>query len=152
MCDVEKDGVNYLEWSKNDIRDVIRRVIDNPTWREGSNHVPGGRDVGKEIVEAYYSKQRGTEHYKGCATYADFRELLENEKDVTAVKVMTPDHTHAPDFNRGPEEGNERDGAQTAGESPARSGGPSSRPPARRRSLLTSCRPATAPPRNRHWT
>jgi predicted dehydrogenase len=25
----------------------------------------------------------------------DFRELLEKEKDVTAVKVMTPDHTHA---------------------------------------------------------
>src|SRR5579859_2511204 len=24
MCDVEKDGVNYLEWGKNDIRDTIR--------------------------------------------------------------------------------------------------------------------------------
>ena len=67
----------------------------NPTWREGFNHVPGGRDVGKEVVETYYAKQRGKEHYKGCATYVDFRELLEKEKDVTAVKVMTPDHTHA---------------------------------------------------------
>ena len=28
-------------------------------------------------------------------TYVDFRELLEKEKDVTAVKVMTPYHTHA---------------------------------------------------------
>ncbi len=27
--------------------------------------------------------------------YADFRELLEKEKDVNAVKVMTPDHLHA---------------------------------------------------------
>src|SRR5205823_606543 len=45
--------------------------------------------------ETYYAKQRGRERAKGCATYADFRELLENEKDVTAVKVMTPDHTHA---------------------------------------------------------
>ena len=95
VCDVEKDGVNYLEWGKNQIRDGIRRLIENPTWREGSNHVPGGRDVGKEIVETYYAKQRGTDHYKGCATYADFRELLDKEKDVTAVKVMTPDHTHA---------------------------------------------------------
>ena len=95
VCDVEKDGVNYLEWGKNDIRDGIRRLIENPTWREGSNHVPGGRDVGKEVVETYYAKQRGKEQYKGCATYADFRELLEKEKDVTAVKVMTPDHTHA---------------------------------------------------------
>ena len=95
MCDVEKNGVNYLEWGKNQIRDGIRRLIENPTWREGSNHVPGGRDVGKEIVETYYAKQRGKEQFKGCTTYADFRELLENEKDVTAVKVMTPDHTHA---------------------------------------------------------
>jgi predicted dehydrogenase len=96
VCDVEKDGVNYLEWSRNEVRDRIRRLIQNPTWRAGSDHVPGGRDVGKEIVETYYTKQRGGERFKGCATYADFRELLETEKDVTAVKVMTPDHTHAP--------------------------------------------------------
>ena len=57
--------------------------------------MPGGRDVGKEVVETYYAKHRGKEQFKGCATYADFRELLEKEKDVTAVKVMTPDHTHA---------------------------------------------------------
>ena len=96
VCDVEKDGVNYLEWGKNQIRDGIRRLIENPAWREGFNHVPGGRDVGKEIVEAYYARQRGTGTFKGCSTYVDFRELLDKEKDVTAVKVMTPDHTHAP--------------------------------------------------------
>jgi hypothetical protein len=95
VCDVEKNGIHYLEWGKNQIRDRIRRLLGNPSWREGVNHVPGGRDVGKEVVETYYAKQRGKERYKGCATYADFRELLEKEKDVTAVKVMTPDHTHA---------------------------------------------------------
>ena len=95
VCDVEKDGVNYLEWGKNEIRDQIRRLIENPTWRAGFNHVPGGRDVGKEIVETYYARQRGKEQFKGCASYAGFRELLEKEKDVTAVKVMTPDHTHS---------------------------------------------------------
>src|SRR4051794_32153922 len=83
VCDVEKDGVNYLEWGKNQIRDTIRRLIEAPTWREGSRHVPGGRDVGKEIVETYYAKRRGREQYKGCATYADFRELLDKEEDVT---------------------------------------------------------------------
>jgi hypothetical protein len=95
VCDVEKDGAHYLEWGKNQIRDVIRGLVGNPTWREGVDHVPGGRDVGKEVVETYYAKQRGKDHFKGCATYADFRELLDKEKDVTAVKVMTPDHTHA---------------------------------------------------------
>lgn len=96
VCDVEKDGTHYLEWSKNDIRNTIRNLIGNPTWREGFNHPPGGRDVGKEIVETYYAKQRAQDKYRGCATYVDFRELLDKEKDVTAVKVMTPDHTHAP--------------------------------------------------------
>src|SRR5205807_5364671 len=75
VCDVEKDGLNYLEWSKHDIRDTIRRLIEEPNWRAGSDHVPGGRDVGKEIVETYYTKKRGGQ-FKGCATYADFRELL----------------------------------------------------------------------------
>jgi len=95
VCDVERDGVHYLEWSKGEILNTIRQLIGNPTWREGFNHVPGGRDVGKEVVESYYARQRGKEQFKGCATYVDFRELLEKEKDVTAVKVMTPDHTHA---------------------------------------------------------
>ena len=51
--------------------------------------------MGKEIVEAYYAKQRAADKFKGCATYADFRELLESQKDVDAVKMMTPDHLHA---------------------------------------------------------
>ena len=74
----------------------VRRLLDNPAWREGLNHVPGGRDVGKEIVDTFYAKERGNEPRRGCATYVDFRELLDKEKDVTAVKVMTPDHLHAP--------------------------------------------------------
>src|SRR5271166_5840403 len=39
VCDVEKDGAHYLEWGKNQIRDGIRSLIGNPTWREGVNHV-----------------------------------------------------------------------------------------------------------------
>lgn len=95
VCDVDKDSSHYLEWDKGEVRESIRRLIQNPNWRASDNRVPGGRDVGKEVVEAYYAKQRGKDNFKGCATYADFRELLEKEKDVTAVKVMTPDHTHA---------------------------------------------------------
>src|SRR5512139_818444 len=47
VCDVDRDGVRYLEWGKNQIRDGVRRLIENPTWREGFNHVPAGRNVGK---------------------------------------------------------------------------------------------------------
>ena len=95
VCDVDRDGAGYLEWGKNQIRDGIRRMLDNPAWREGVSDVPGGLNVGKEIVDTFYAKWRGGEPRKGCAAYVDFRELLEKEKDVTAVKVMTPDHTHA---------------------------------------------------------
>ena len=95
VCDVDREGVGYLEWGRNQIRDGIRRLIENPAWRSGVNQVPGGLHVGKEIVDTYYAKFLGNEPRTGCAAYVDFRELLEKEKDITAVKVMTPDHTHA---------------------------------------------------------
>src|SRR5262249_43316460 len=35
MCDVDKDSSHYLEWDKGEVRGSIRRLIQNPTWREG---------------------------------------------------------------------------------------------------------------------
>ncbi len=94
-CDPVKDSTDYLDWSKNAIRTAIRRVLERPSWGEGVPGVRAGRDQFKEVVEAYYAKQRGFENYKGCAAYNDFRELLDKEKDVDCVKIMTPDHLHA---------------------------------------------------------
>src|SRR4029453_18951388 len=48
-----------------------------------------------EITDTYYAKQRGAESFQSVASYADFRELLEKEKDLDSVKIMTPDHLHA---------------------------------------------------------
>jgi hypothetical protein len=53
---------------------------------------PGSRPGNDEL---YYSGQKNSAKYKGIASYADFRELLEKEKDLDAVKIMTPDHLHA---------------------------------------------------------
>jgi hypothetical protein len=94
VCDPEKDGVNYLDWSRDGLRQEIARALGKSEWRKGEP-IPGGRDVAKEIIELYYSKQRASGQFKGCATYMDFRELLEKEKGIDAVKVMTPDHLHA---------------------------------------------------------
>jgi len=94
VCDPNTDSSDYVEWGKGGIRETIRKYIGNPTWRESDNGCMGGREVGREIVETYYANQRGGEKFK-CAAYADFRELLEKEKGLDAVKIMTPDHLHA---------------------------------------------------------
>jgi hypothetical protein len=95
VCDPNRDSNDYVEWGKNGIRNRIRTYVGNPTWRENDTGCPGGREVGREVVDTYYAKQRGADKFRACAAYADFRELLEKEKDVDAVKVMTPDHHHA---------------------------------------------------------
>ena len=95
VCDPVKDGTNYVDWDKTGIRDSVREVLDNPNWGAGVKGIRAGRDMAKEIIETYYAKQRASENFKGVATYADFRELLEKEKDLDAVKIMTPDHLHA---------------------------------------------------------
>jgi len=95
VCDPEKDGRHYVDFSKDGLRTAIATALGKPDWRKGTGEIPGGRDVGKEIVEAAYANQRQSDKFKGCTTYVDFRELLEKEKDVDAVKIMTPDHLHA---------------------------------------------------------
>ena len=95
VCDPNTDSNDYVEWGKNGIRNTIRAYLGKPTWREGQDGCPGGREVGREVVDTYYASRRGTEKFKACSAYADFRELLEKEKDLDAVKVMTPDHLHA---------------------------------------------------------
>ncbi len=95
VCDPNKKSTNYVDWSPNGIRDGIRKALGDPNWGQEYDGIPGGRDIGKEFVEKYYAKSTGLGKYKGCASYADFRELLEREKDFDAVKIMTPDHHHA---------------------------------------------------------
>jgi len=95
VCDPVKESHDYVDWSKDGLRSEIASALGKPDWQRGTPDIPGGRDVAKEVIETYYANQRRSETFKGCASYADFRELLAKEKDVDAVKVMTPDHLHA---------------------------------------------------------
>ncbi len=95
VCDPNEDSNDYVDWGQNGIRNTIRKYLGKPSWREGQSGCPGGRNVGREVIETYYANQRGAASYKGCALYADFREMLEAETSVDAVKILTPDHLHA---------------------------------------------------------
>ncbi|TDO28443.1 Gfo/Idh/MocA family protein [Sediminibacterium goheungense] len=49
-------------------------------------------EEGKKLVNEYYTKKNGTP-FDGVKMYTDYRELLLN-KDIDAVLISTPDHTH----------------------------------------------------------
>lgn len=95
VCDINKFSTDYIDWSAHGIRNDIREVLGDPTWWEGKPGIPGGRDVGQEFVEKYYAKNKPSGKYKGCASFEDYRELFAKEKGIDAIKIMTPDHTHA---------------------------------------------------------
>jgi hypothetical protein len=95
VCDPVKEGYDYVDWSRDGLRSEIAGALGKPDWRRGSPGIPGGRDVAKEVIETYYANKRSSEKIGGVAAYADFRELLDKEKDLNAVKIMTPDHLHA---------------------------------------------------------
>ncbi len=91
VCDPNRKSTDYIEWSKDELKNKIRTFLDDPKWAEGPEACPCGRDVGQEVVDRHYGTSRGG----GCGVYADFREMLAKEKDLDAVYIMTPDHLHA---------------------------------------------------------
>ncbi|HER08225.1 MAG TPA: gfo/Idh/MocA family oxidoreductase [Bacteroides sp.] len=95
VCDPNRFTTDYVDWSRHGIRNTVREALKDPDWGAGLDGIPGGRDLGQELVEKYYARERSSGRYRGCAAYSDFRELLEKETKIDAVKVMTPDHLHA---------------------------------------------------------
>jgi predicted dehydrogenase len=95
VCDPNTDSSDYVEWSRNELRDKIRTFLDDSRWGEGNTGCRCGREVGREIVESYYGRDTRSGSYRGCAGHSDFRTLLQEEKDLDAVYIMTPDHLQA---------------------------------------------------------
>ncbi|PWT88456.1 MAG: oxidoreductase [Acidobacteria bacterium] len=95
VCDPNKEAIGYKDWAKNWLKGEIRNTIKNPNWEPGGDDmIPGGRDNGKSIVDSFYANVHPELKYNGCTAYTDARELLDKEKNLDAVKIMTPDHLH----------------------------------------------------------
>jgi predicted dehydrogenase len=79
----------------------ISRIHDMPgVWRQDYAQIVAVCDLdsnraeeGKKLVNDYYTKRDG-KPFDGVQVYTDYRELLKN-KDIDAVLISTPDHTHA---------------------------------------------------------
>ena len=95
VCDPNKEAIGYKDWAKDWLKSEIRKTIQMPGWEPGGdNSIPGGRENGKSIVDHFYANVHPELNYTGCNAYADVRELFSKEKDLNAVKIMTPDHLH----------------------------------------------------------
>jgi predicted dehydrogenase len=94
VCDPNRKSDDYPEWGRNELNHKIRKFLDDPNWAQGARGGLCGREVGLEVVNRYYGRQKRNGQSAACRAYADFRELLATEKDVDAVYIMTPDHHH----------------------------------------------------------
>lgn len=93
ICDPNKDSDDYRDWSPHGLRNSVRRFMNNPNWGSETG-IRAGREAGRELVEHYYANTRGTNGYKGCQTYVDYRDMLAESESIDAVIDMTPEHLH----------------------------------------------------------
>src|ERR1017187_2575881 len=52
-CDPVKESHDYVDWSRDGLRASLAETLGRPEWRRGAPGIPGGREVLKEVAEAY---------------------------------------------------------------------------------------------------
>lgn len=101
-------GQNMVALCDVDFGYVDREVANLTRQRAGGPGGGGGRPAGAPQMSAEQQAQmqrameerqaqavKLQEAYKNAKRYADFRKMLETQKDIDAIVVATPDHLHA---------------------------------------------------------
>lgn len=109
VCDPVREAADYPQWGDFEFREAVRQLLETDSgWEWLSPNLPvqltpslrcatgvAGHEPCRKIVDAWSAKRAGATQSKGCAAYADFRELLAKERDFDAVVVGSTDHAHA---------------------------------------------------------
>jgi predicted dehydrogenase len=111
VCDPVQSSAFYPQWGQNEFRNGVRKLLGADSgWDWLSPNTPTialtptqsvpagvmGAEPAQKIVDACNGRRQRSGQSRGCAVYADYRELLEREQDVDAVVVGTTDRLHAP--------------------------------------------------------
>lgn len=92
VADPNRKSDDYPEWGRGELNQKISKFLGDPNWARGARWGLCGRDVGLEVVNRHYGKQKSTPANRKA--YLDYREMLAQEKDLDALYIMTPDHHH----------------------------------------------------------
>jgi predicted dehydrogenase len=94
VCDVDRAGRGH-EWGKGEMLGKVRGLLGDGYVERGfyKDGFLNGREQARALVEDHY--RRKSPGPVACASYADHRKMLEEEKSVEGVLVATPDHSHA---------------------------------------------------------
>ena len=74
---------------------ALADVTEEADYSASYHEVPGGRKPGYERIKEAYGNDPTRKDWPDCGVYVDFREMLDKEKEIDAVVVSIPDHSHA---------------------------------------------------------
>src|SRR6185436_17969807 len=57
VVDPNRDSQDYVDWEEFGDRERIRKFLDDPQWGASDTGIHAGREVARQIMEAYYKKQ-----------------------------------------------------------------------------------------------